>query len=244
VFDLVRKRAKPRANALEPHATITTASPTVMTASKKWQLIRRYWFELALGIAIAAVAAYGLFFSHSYYFHGSFTFHSLITYAACFTLCSFFLNRQGVGLTDRLLYSLATMAAGIVLYEIVYHYAYGVSVPLLVKNATFFGLDSGNGAFPLIWFLMTLAIPFLGRRYMGLNRPLFALIAFEAVVMFVWIGAGYPQAAYPSWWPAHAPIFHFIKPTDGPGTIVFYGEVFSNMAKVIAVIPSFFFNKK
>jgi hypothetical protein len=209
-------------------------------------LLRLYWLELIVGVAIVAIVAYEAL-SRSYYFNGNFAIHSLVTYAACFALCSFFLNRQKVEMADRVLYSLATMAAGIVLYEIVYHYGFGITSTILLRDVTYFGLDAANGYFPLVWFLIIIAIPFLGRRYMKMNKSLIAIIAFEASVISLWLSIGYPQPVYPSWFPAHSPVLNLIPYSNGvPDTnsIVLYGTLFANMAKVISVIPAFFFNKK
>lgn len=209
--------------------------------------IREYWFELILGGLLVILLIYSLL-SSSHYFSRGFSYNSLLHYGACFVIASFFLKRQKVNFVDRMFYSLATMASGIVLYEIVYHYGFGVSFSMLAHDASYFVLAAGNGYFCLDWFLIIFLIPFAWRKYMNLNNKLlWILISFEAIVMLLWVGIGYPQYPFPSWWPAYEPLFNVIPLVNGTGntaSIIFYGGVFSALAKTISVIPAFFFNKR
>ncbi len=215
--------------------------------SNSRNLLRKYWLESILGASLFAVFLYAALFG-TYFVNGAFSYNSLIHYGSCFILASYFLNRQGVKVADRILYSLAIMASGIVLYEIVYHYGFGISYSILVQNATFFGLDSNGTAFSLDWFVIIFVIPFAWRQYMSLgNWSLLILVTFEALVMFAWISTGYPQFQYPSWWPAYKVLFDVIPVVNGTpssSSILFYGGLFGELAKTISVIPAFFFNKK
>lgn len=201
-------------------------------------------FEIILAFGIASVSLYSLF-SDSYYVSTGLLYASLIAYLLCFTLTSFFLNRQGLKFFDRIFYSLLSMLAGIVLFEIVYHYGFGISQAQITKDFTFLGNGSGNGFFPLDWYLLIFASIFIGRKYMALNRSLFFMILFGAIVMFVWIGSGYPQNFDPPWTANYLPIyqiFHVVYTT--PNMIVECARFFNDLAKTIAIIPAFFFNKK
>src|SRR5579885_1608284 len=237
-----------RSQNLRSDRGITTFHEQTVSASPSMsRIVERYWLELILGILLI-VFSLNWAISRSYYFNGGFTYPSLIAYGACFLLTCYFLNRQGVGIFDRVMYSLAAMASGIVLLEIVYHYGYGITSTLVLQNMSSLGLDSGNGAFPLVWFVIIFLIPFIGRRYMKLNWPLLGLVASGAVVMFGWISIGYPQFPWPQWWPAYNVYFtNVIATVNGKGvtsSVVFYGELFRRMTKSISVIPAFFFNKK
>jgi len=225
----------------------STAETTVSKKSvDSRRRLKDYWLELSLSGAMIGFTVYALI-STSYFVTGEFSYNSLIHYGSCFVLASFFLNRQRVAIIDRVLYSLAIMASGIVLYEIVYHYGFAISPSIVMQNASFFGLDSGNGTFPLDWFAIILVIPFAWRQYMRLNKSLVILIIAETIVMLGWISIGYPQPQFPTWPPAHSPIFHLIPLVNGTpdiGSTIFYGMLFSGMAKTISVIPAFLFNKK
>ena len=233
----------------EEHSRAALSSLPSSSPLTTWlaAILRRYWLEIILGAVLLALSLNWVV-SRSYYFMGGFTYPSLIAYGSAFILTSYFLNRQEVGIFDRIMYSLATMASGIVLLEIIYHYGFGITSSLVLQNMSSLGLDSGNGAFPLDWFVIIFLIPFIGRRHMGFNWPLVALVAFGAVVMFGWISIGYPQFPWPQWWPAYNVYFTNVIPTvNGKGvtsSIVLYGEIFSGMAKSISVIPALFFNKR
>ena len=206
---------------------------------------RKYWFELILGLAIVGLLVYSALTGQFTVAGGAFTYPSLVSYTLCFVLTSFFLNRQGLKFLERIFYCFAAMASGIVLFELVYHYAYGVSSfhSFLHYELFFFGNQSANGYFSLDWYLIILVVPFIGWKYMKLNRTLIAVIIFSAVVMFFWIATGYPQFLYPQWFPSYGPYIDIIQ-KGNTNQIVFYGELFNGVAKIIAIIPALLFNNK
>lgn len=206
--------------------------------------LRQYWFELILGLGIAGISLYSLF-SHSSYVAVGLLYASLISYLLCFTLTSFFLNRQNVKFLDRMFLSILSMLAGIILFEIVYHYGFGISQAQLIKDFTFLGNGTAQGSFPLDWYLLIFVSIFIGRKYMTFNKSLIVLTLFGAVAMFVWIGSGYPQSFDPPWTANYLPIyqtFHVVYTTSN--MIVQYASFFTDISKTIAIIPAFFFNKK
>lgn len=206
---------------------------------------RKYWLELILGLAIVGLLVYSALTGQFTVAGGAFTYPSLVSYTLCFVLTSFFLNRQGLKFLERIFYCFAAMASGIVLFELVYHYAYGVSSfhSFLHYELFFFGNQSANGYFSLDWYLIILVVPFIGWKYMKLNRTLIAVIIFSAVVMFFWIATGYPQFLYPQWFPSYGPYIDIIQ-KGNTNQIVFYGELFNGVAKIIAIIPALLFNNK
>jgi hypothetical protein len=136
------------------------------------------------------------------------------------------------------------MIAGIILFEIVYHYGFGLSPGQLQAELTYFGNSPAN-QFPLIWYLLIFASLFIGRKYMAPNVPLVLMAIYGALVMFFWIGMGYPQTFTPPWTANYLPVYStFNVNYTGPQMIVNYAIVFNWLSKGIAVIPALFFNKK
>jgi hypothetical protein len=207
--------------------------------------LRKYWLELILGLAVVGILINGAVAGQFTVAGGAFTYPSLVSYSLCFVLTSFFLNRQGLKLLERIFYCFAAMASGIVLFELVYHYAYGVTSlhHFLHYELFFLGNQSANGYFSLDWYLIILVVPFIGWKYMKFNRLLLAVIVFSAVVMFFWVATGYPQFLYPQDYPSHGPYIDLIQ-KGNTMQIISYGKWFNGIAKIIAVIPALFFNKK
>jgi hypothetical protein len=212
-----------------------------LTPQKILTNLRQYWLELTIGLIVIGLLTYALVFG-LYRINGALKYDSAIFYLVCFGFTSFFLNRQGAKFLDRLFFSILSMLAGVVLFEIVYHYGFGISQAQLVSDFSFLG-NSGSG-FPLDWYLLIFASLFVGRKYMGLNKSLLAISAFGAVVMFLWIGSGYPQTFNPPWIANYLPIYStFHISYSGPAMIIHYAEFYNWITKPIAVIPAFFFNK-
>ena len=142
-----------------------------------------------------------------------------------------------------MVYSILSMVAGIVLLEIVYHYGFGIPGlhAFLKYELLFFGNQSANGYFELDWYLLILSTLFIGRKYMAFNKPLIVIVVAGAAIMLAWIGSGYPQVFSPPYVAAYDPLN--IK-YSSPAMIITYGQFFSGIAKIIAVIPAFFFNKQ
>jgi hypothetical protein len=188
--------------------------------------LKRYRIELGLGLATIAISLYSLLSNSYNLVERGLTYPSLISYLSCFIITSYFLNRQNVKFPDRMLFSVLSTLAGIVLFEIVYYYSFGISQAELIKDFTFLGNGSGEGFFPLIWDLLIIAALIIGRKYMAMNKSLLVLIFVSGIIMALWIGIGYPQD------------------DSGSKTSIEYGKFFDGIAKVIAVIPAFLFNKK
>src|SRR5487761_36740 len=188
--------------------------------------VRKYWIELILGLVIVGISFYALLSGSYNVVEKGLTYPSLISYLSCFTLTLFFLHRQKLKFFDRILYSLISMLAGIVLFEIIYYYSFGLSQSELLRDFTFFGNGEGEGFFPLIWDLLITATLVLARRYMSMNKSLIAAVMFSVIVMVVWIKSCYSQVI-----------------ALGSST-QFYPKVFDGIAKTIALIPAFLFNKK
>jgi hypothetical protein len=206
--------------------------------------LRRYWLELIIGIVVISLLMYALV-SGSYWLSGALKFSSTVSYFLCFGLTLFFLNRQNAKLLDRVFLSTLSMLAGIVLFEIVYHYGFGFSFGLLANDLSYLGNAAENGAFPLDWYLLIFACLFVGRKYMGFNKSLVALCVIGAVAMFLWIGSGYPQTFSQPWTATYLPIYYTLHVTySSPEMIINYARFFNWITKLpIAVIPAFFFNK-
>jgi hypothetical protein len=206
--------------------------------------VRRYFLELIIGLVVIGLFGYALA-TGGYWLYGALKYSSVIAYLVCFDLTAFFLNRQGAKLLDRIFLSILSTLAGIVLFEIIYHYGFGISSSLLIMDLSYLGNAAQNGSFPLDWYLLIFACLFIGRKYMHLNKSLLALCAFGAVAMFFWIGSGYPQTFSPPWTATYLPVYYTLHVTyTSPQMIVSYAEFFNWITKPIAIIPAFFFNKK
>jgi len=206
----------------------------------------RYWFEVIASLFILVVALGALVSSSYNVAGGSLLYPSLISYLTCFTLTSLLLNRQGVRFLDKVLISGLSMVSGVILFEIVYHYGFGVSSlgSFLTYDLTFLGNQSANGYFSLDWYLLIFSSLFVARRYMAFNKPLVGVASFGAIVMFAWIGSGYPQLFDPPWVANYAPIyqtFHVVY--SSPNMIARYAMLFNGIAKIICIIPALFFYK-
>ncbi len=207
--------------------------------------MRKYCFELVLGLVIIGALLYAAAERQFTVAGGALSYASLVFYSLCFALTSFFLNRQGLRFLERIFYCFAAMASGIVLFELVYHYAYGVLSfnDFLHYELFFFGNQSANGYFSLDWYLIILVVPFIGWKYMRVSKTLIAVIIFSSAVMFFWVATGYPQFLYPQWFPSYGPFIDIIQ-KGNTNQIVFFGELFNGPAKIIAIIPALLFNKK
>jgi hypothetical protein len=209
-------------------------------------IARFYLFELIAVAFILAIASYALV-SNSYNVAGSgLLYPSLMCYLACFTLTSFFLKRQGARFLDRLLISVLSMVSGIILFEIVYHYGFGVPSfdYFFAHDLAFLGNQSANGYFSLDWYLLIFSSLFVARKYMAMNLPFFALVLIGGIVMFAWIGSGYPQLFNPPWVADYLPIYHtFHVVYSSPSMIVQYARYYNGVAKIISIIPALLFYK-
>jgi len=205
--------------------------------------LKRYWLELTLGLGIIGISLHALL-SHSYQLIGATLYASVICYSLCFTLTLFFLHRQNVKFLDRIAYSILSMLSGIIFFEFAYHYGFGISIAQLSKDFSFLS-NNGWVSFPLDWYLLVLVPLFIGRKYMAVNKSLIVYTLASAIVMFGWIGSGYPQDFPPPWTANYAPIyeaFHVVYSSSA--MIVEYSQLFNSFSKLIAVVPAFFFNKK
>jgi hypothetical protein len=101
-----------------------------------------------------------------------------------------------------MLISLVTMFSGVILYEIVYHYGFGLSP--LVGDLTTFDIQfvsSVHPQFPLLFASVVVCAPLLSWKYISINRPFLIVLSASIALFFVWIIIGYPQYTNPTWWP-------------------------------------------
>lgn len=185
-----------------------------------YEIAKRYWFEILSVVVVAIISLYGTVIAREHTLgEGTLTYPSFAAFSLCFVLTSYFLNRQNVKFFDRVLYSLAAMASGIVLSEIVYHFALGIPSfqDFLHYELFFFGNQSANGYFSLNWYLIILIVPLIGLRYTTWNKILIGIIVFLGLAILVWIAGGYVHS---------------------------HEMLFNSFAKMTAVIPALVFNKE
>jgi hypothetical protein len=160
---------------------------------------------------------------------------SEIAYAGCFVLSFVFLLYQKVDVFEALLISVLTMFSGVYLYEIVYHYMWGISVGAVLGDLSTLNVDLGGPTFPLLLAGVLTFSPLIAWRYVRFNYPLVALVSVSAILVLLWEASGFPQfwcvcsfqTFFWGWLPRNV-----VEPL---------GYVFNSVSKVIAVIPAFLF---
>jgi len=163
---------------------------------------------------------------------------SEIAYASCFILALGFLLYQKNDLFEALLISVLTMFSGVYLYEIVYHYMWGISVGAVQNDLLTLNVDLAGPTFPLLLALALTFSPLIAWRYVRLNYPLVTLIVVSAGLVVLWEAWGFPQfwcvCSYETYFWGWLP----------RSTVEPLGYFFNSVTKVIAVIPAFLFFPK
>jgi len=158
---------------------------------------------------------------------------SVIAYASCFALTMFFL-RGKTQLFDRILLASATTFSGIWLYEIAYHYSWGLGGLPTDLSALSVAIG-GDVPFPIYFAVFLSAVPLLGRRQMTLNRPFFFVTIVSLILFAIWQGVGFPQ-----FWCvcSYEPVWGVWLPRE---TVEPLGYVMNSLTKLLAVVPAFLF---
>ena len=167
---------------------------------------------------------------------------SAIAYSLCFVLTMLFL-RGRTRLFDRLMISAATTLSGVSLYEIAWHYSWGLNG--LLEDLSALRLGFGGDAFPIYLATFLVLLPFLARQYMRINRLFFITSGVSIGMFVIWIGIGFPQ-----FWCvcASKPVFSFLLPSvlkpDGwlsEASVEPIGYAMNSLTKLLAVVPAFLF---
>jgi hypothetical protein len=177
---------------------------------------------------------------------------SELAYASCFFLTLSFLIYRNADVLESLLISFVTMFSGVILYEIVYHYGFGLG-PLIGDLTTFDiqFVSSVHPQFPLLFASVVVCAPLLAWEYMSMNRPFLIVLSVSIALFFVWIIIGYPQFQNPSWWPTQKiiiwvfPKSYINAPTpEAQEAIESAGFWLNSFTKLLAVAPAFLFYPK
>ncbi len=158
---------------------------------------------------------------------------SVIAYSASFALTMLFL-RNRTKLFDRVIISALTMTSGIWLYEIAYHYSWGLGGLLSDLSRLSISLG-GDVPFPIYFAGFLVAMPLVVRQYFTLNRLFVMVVAISAILFVVWLAIGFPQfwcicsyePVWGVWWPRES-----VEPL---------GYVMNSLTKLLAVVPAFLF---
>jgi hypothetical protein len=157
---------------------------------------------------------------------------SIICYAACFLLTLYFL--RGSVLLDRIMISVATMISGIWLYELIYHYMWGLSgLPTDLSRLSI--ALGGPVPFPIYFCLALVSLPLLGWRYIRINA-LFISVSVASLVLFAaWFVSGFPQ-----FWCAcsYKPIWGAWLPNQSVEPL---GYIFNSLTKIVCIVPALLF---
>jgi hypothetical protein len=169
---------------------------------------------------------------------------SVIAYLTCFVLTMLFL-RGRTKLFDRIMVSSATTASGIWLYEIAYHYSWGLGGLLTDLSSPSVAIG-GNAPFPIYFAVFLSALPLMARQYIKLNRVFFVAAAISAILFAAWLSLGFPQF----WCVCASKPFssfllpgEFVKP-DGwlsEASVEPLGYVMNSLTKLLAIVPAFLY---
>ncbi len=177
--------------------------------------------------------------------NASILYAAILGMAGAFFITYFSLRKQKVG-KESFFLGLCSLASGIWLYELVYHYAYGPNLEQIVldfERIDFSGTSHGSySVFPLMWSVIMILLPFAGYRWMRVNWYFF--IAFFGAFGFfiVWILMGFPQFFAPGWcssWTGCKDIISY--PNSDRALVGYLGNSFS---KLLVVAPALLFVPK
>ena len=167
---------------------------------------------------------------------------SLVAMIAAFLITLFSLRRRGAG-NEALFVGLASAASGIWLYELVYHYAYGMSFLQLYLDARridISGTSAGQlSVFPLAWSIIVILLPFAAYRSMSINPYFLAALAAGIALFVLWILFGFPQFSNVNWssaWTGYREVI--LVPSTSRITIAF---VLNSLTKVLVCVPALLF---
>ena len=218
----------------------------VLEGAVAW--FRRNWFESACLLLVAGLVAWhgrGFVFAGDTSSSAAVLTSSVVVYGLAFVLSEFFLRRQGVGF-ERYLIALAAVASGIWLQQGLYHFGYAdARTPTAVANTLFtlnFNFNTSAQTYPLYWNLIMVSLPFVGYRYMRLNRYFVAATLVSAAVYLLWVYAGYPQFFAADWYPS-SPIAVPLIPLNS-SAIRLGGFIFNSAFMVVALLPALLFHPK
>ena len=164
---------------------------------------------------------------------------SEIAYCSCFILTLGFLLYQKVNPFEALLISVLAMFSGVYLYEIVYHYMWGISVGAVLNDLLTLNVNLGGSVtFPLLLAAVLTLSPLIAWRYVRFSYPLLASIIISATLVVLWEAWGFPQfwcvcsfrTFFWGWLPRSS-----VEPL---------GYFFNSVSKVIAAVPAFLFFPK
>jgi len=142
--------------------------------------------------------------------------------------------RRRTGLFDRAMISALTMTSGVWLYEIAYHYSWGLDgLPSDLSRPSI--VLAEHNPFPIYFAIFLVMSPLLVRQYASLNRPFFVVTAISIGLVAVWLAVGFPQfwcvCSYEPVWGAW-----LARETVEP-----LGYVMNSLTKLLAVVPAFVF---
>jgi len=177
---------------------------------------------------------------------------SELAYASCFFLTLSFLLYRNIDFLESLLISFVTMFSGVILYEIAYHYGFGLGP--LVGDLTTLDIQfvsSVHPQFPLLFASVVVCAPLLAWKYISINRPFLIALSISIALFFIWVIIGYPQFANPTWWPTQKMIIwvfpksYINAPTlAAEEAIENAGYWLNSLTKLLAVVPAFLFYPK
>jgi hypothetical protein len=168
---------------------------------------------------------------------------SVIAYSTCFVLTMLFL-RNKTKILDRVMIGLATTLSGVSLYEIAWHYSWGLGG--LLNDVSALRLGFGGDAFPTYLAAFLAMLPLLVRQYITLNVLFLLILAISGILFAIWLSVGFPQ-----FWCvcASKPILGSLLPNtwvkpDGwlnSDSVEPLGYVMNSLTKLLAVVPAFLF---
>jgi hypothetical protein len=129
------------------------------------------------------------------------------------------------------------MISGIWLYELLYHYMWGLS-GLLTDLSRLSIAIGGPVPFPIYFAVALISLPLLARRYINLNASFYATFSLSMALFAVWHFSGFPQfwcvCSYKPFWGKWLSR-EIVEPL---------GYVFNSLTKIVCIVPALLFRQK
>ncbi|MGD1119261.1 MAG: hypothetical protein ABR886_07210 [Dehalococcoidales bacterium] len=218
-----------------------------MNTKSKKKLLNYFTLEYLILLGILVVIAICIF-KRSFFVSGATLGASAIGWLSAALLASYGLKKQGMKLS-RIFYVLATMVTAIWLFELLYHYSYGISWSIFSEDIRYISVYTTDRVFPLIWSLMMISMVFTGYKYMNVGRWFWITLIVSLALFLFWIWIGFPQWSHPDWFPTHKQIIPLIPrsyknaPTETARNYIYHVSLVINSAAKIAIsiLPSTLF---
>jgi len=171
--------------------------------------------------------------------HSSMLYGSLFSMIAAYLISYFSLRKKKMG-NEALFLSLGSLASGIWLYELVYHYAYGSTLSQFLLDAQRIDISgTTGGVFPLAWAIIMILLPFAGYKWMSVNWFFIGATVAGFSFFVLWILVGFPQFDHVDWSSAWTNYKQVIPIPEQSRLVVAF--VLNSLSKILVCAPALLF---